>query len=1162
MADLFRSAFSYIQQAAPLRQTASGSGGSHALVGSTVDVGGFKVKLRALLAEGGYGLVFSAQDSAGQWYALKRLIAADKEAADAALREVRFQKEMSGHPNIVKFVAAASRSPEQTNHGRAEFLLLTELCSGGNLFDYIQRGPLSTENVFKIFYSAVAAVKHMHDRGSPVTHRDIKIENLLFTASGQVKLCDFGSATVEVWRPDDNWNALKRSLLEEEWQKITTPMYRAPEILDTYQNWPIGPGQDTWALGCILFYLCYRTHPFEDSAKLRIINAKYVLPEEKTPYSGFHPLIKSLLQPNPYSRPSVQELCDQLEALTARLNIDVRKPVAGIESTAVPESAPSDFPSPSSYPTSANHEVPSSQNGPAGSSDMFAQLKGQGMSIFKNFKEKSAAVVQTVQTTYGSKGPDITWITSRLIMAPVLENVPETIAQLSEEQLKNYIIETSAKRPFVLFNLSERNLSCDYNRCASEYALPPISSGVAPSLDFMIGLTRNAITFLKRDNRGLVYFTGPEAQCALAVACLLTYCKHSDNAKRTVAAVREFRKGSNFYFPPSYLRIVEVLSTIVSCGRAEELRVMVHNMPVRMNCLYIEPVPAFNNAHTGCRPFAEIYCGGKLSWSTYKNYEDLRQYELKDKSISLNLDGWLVSEDVQIVVYHARWSRMHNRLQKVLMFAVGFHSNFIDGFTDHLNFERDEVDVANDAEELLPRNFKTLLSLQVDQDDRGFRPQRLPEFLTYNGDAVKREWLIGCNDDEHRLLQTFSSAEARVSRAPPPRPPPPGGFDGQSVTLIAPGATEPLDNPFESAGAVQPQNDFFSTLAWDDGGSSSSGHVQAPRAQTDNFFDVSEPAPKPQPSKSNDDALAWERAAGIRVTDEVEDDDADQYKFDYEKKQTPTKPSPPLAQQAQKETDKIVDDLENLLSFGAAPAPPPHQYAAAPKPPTHQSNDFLDDLFSGAAPAPSVPMHRNVSAPVFPDQQKGEKLADPFGDIFKHIPKSAATSQANSGRSTPMASSAGMHPAAAGLPPRETPPMSKPKQATGFTNTNDFFGDLLANHGIAEKKKATMGEMIRTEEEKFMDPVSIQIRNWTHDKNGNIRALLSSLNEVLWEGAGNWNVPSITDMLSDSVVKKSYHRACLLVHPDKQVGKPHHALAQAIFTELNKAMVAFENERK
>ena len=40
------------------------------------------------------------------------------------------QKKLSGHPNIVQFITAASISKEQSDHGQAEFLLLTEFCSG------------------------------------------------------------------------------------------------------------------------------------------------------------------------------------------------------------------------------------------------------------------------------------------------------------------------------------------------------------------------------------------------------------------------------------------------------------------------------------------------------------------------------------------------------------------------------------------------------------------------------------------------------------------------------------------------------------------------------------------------------------------------------------------------------------------------------------------------------------------------------------------------------------------------------------------------------------------------------------------------------------------------------------------------------------------------
>ena len=49
------------------------------------------------------------------------------------------------------------------------------------------------------------------------------------------------------------------------------------------------------ALGCVLFLLCYGEHPFEDSAKLRIINGKYTIPESDTQYTVFHDLLSESL---------------------------------------------------------------------------------------------------------------------------------------------------------------------------------------------------------------------------------------------------------------------------------------------------------------------------------------------------------------------------------------------------------------------------------------------------------------------------------------------------------------------------------------------------------------------------------------------------------------------------------------------------------------------------------------------------------------------------------------------------------------------------------------------------------------------------------------------------------------------------------------------------
>lgn len=48
----------------------------------------------------------------------------------------------------------------------------------------------------------------------------------------------------------------------------------------------------------------------------------------------------------------------------------------------------------------------------------------------------------------------------------------------------------------------------------------------------------------------------------------------------------------------------------------------------------------------------------------------------------------------------------------------------------------------------------------------------------------------------------------------------------------------------------------------------------------------------------------------------------------------------------------------------------------------------------------------------------------------------------------------------------------------------------------------------------------------------NIRALLSTLHTVLWEGSG-WNPPQMTDLVEANKVKRQYMKANLIIHPDK-----------------------------
>jgi hypothetical protein len=63
----------------------------------------------------------------------------------------------------------------------------------------------------------------------------------------------------------------------------------------------------------------------------------------------------------------------------------------------------------------------------------------------------------------------------------------------------------------------------------------------------------------------------------------------------------------------------------------------------------------------------------------------------------------------------------------------------------------------------------------------------------------------------------------------------------------------------------------------------------------------------------------------------------------------------------------------------------------------------------------------------------------------------------------------------------------------------------------------------------FLDP---EVKRWSNGKEGNLRALLSTLQYILGSDSGWQSVP-LTDLITAAAVKKAYRKATLCVHPDK-----------------------------
>ena len=95
-----------------------------------------------------------------------------------------------------------------------------ELAEGGDLFDKIEADSGVSEDIAHVYFTQlINAVGYMHSKG--VGHRDIKPENVLLSADGDLKLADFGMATLFEYH-------VKRKLAVT---MCGSPPYIAPEVL-------------------------------------------------------------------------------------------------------------------------------------------------------------------------------------------------------------------------------------------------------------------------------------------------------------------------------------------------------------------------------------------------------------------------------------------------------------------------------------------------------------------------------------------------------------------------------------------------------------------------------------------------------------------------------------------------------------------------------------------------------------------------------------------------------------------------------------------------------------------------------------------------------------------------------------------------------------------
>uniref|UniRef100_A0A0N5ADM0 Serine/threonine-protein kinase PLK n=1 Tax=Syphacia muris TaxID=451379 RepID=A0A0N5ADM0_9BILA len=199
--------------------------------------------------------------------------------------EINIHKSLS-HPHIVRL--------EDFFEDDENVYILLELCSRRSLMELHRRRKAVTEPEARYFTShVVSACEYLHARH--IIHRDLKLGNLFLNDEMQVKVGDFGLATVL-----EKDGERKRTL-------CGTPNYIAPEMFGKRGH---SYEVDIWAIGCILFTLLVGKPPFESSSIKetcqKIQHNDYVIPSRISTNASV--LIKCLLAASPSHRPNIRQV--------------------------------------------------------------------------------------------------------------------------------------------------------------------------------------------------------------------------------------------------------------------------------------------------------------------------------------------------------------------------------------------------------------------------------------------------------------------------------------------------------------------------------------------------------------------------------------------------------------------------------------------------------------------------------------------------------------------------------------------------------------------------------------------------------------------------------------------------------------------------------------
>uniref|UniRef100_A0A8C7XI57 non-specific serine/threonine protein kinase n=1 Tax=Oryzias sinensis TaxID=183150 RepID=A0A8C7XI57_9TELE len=239
------------------------------------------------IGHGSFGAVYFAWDvRTNEVVAIKKMSYSGKQSNEKwqdIIKEVKFLQRIR-HPNSIEYKGCYLR--EHTAWVMFPFYPQTEL--------QFHKKPLQEVEIAAITHGALQGLAYLHSHN--MIHRDVKAGNILLTEPGQVKLADFGSASIA--SPANSF--------------VGTPYWMAPEVILAMDEGQYDGKVDVWSLGITCIELAERKPPLFN---MNAMSALYHIAQNESPTlqssdwsDYFRNFVDSCLQKIPQDRPHSDDM--------------------------------------------------------------------------------------------------------------------------------------------------------------------------------------------------------------------------------------------------------------------------------------------------------------------------------------------------------------------------------------------------------------------------------------------------------------------------------------------------------------------------------------------------------------------------------------------------------------------------------------------------------------------------------------------------------------------------------------------------------------------------------------------------------------------------------------------------------------------------------------